>query len=114
MFRAVSDSQNHIGKQQTRAAAQCVQSATAEPLVRSRLDLAGVHVHLLLAVAAAHGAAPVELALALGGLAVARRVVAPTAAHHLAAVHAAGRPVTHPPPGPQRACRGRRSDQCKV
>ena len=33
----------------------------------SRLTLAGVHVHLLLAVAAVHGAAPVELALTLGG-----------------------------------------------
>lgn len=68
----------------------------------SRLDLTGVHVYLLVAVAAVHRAAPVELALALAGLAEARRVVTPAAAHHLAAVHATGRPVTHPPSGPQR------------
>lgn len=35
--------------------------------VQSRLALAGVHVHLLVAVSAVHGAAPVELALTLGG-----------------------------------------------
>lgn len=69
---------------------------------RSRLALAGVHVDLLVAVAAVHGAAPVELALALGGPADPRRVVASAAAHHLAAVHAARRPVTDPPPRPHR------------
>lgn len=68
----------------------------------SRLALTGVHVDLLVAVPAAHGAAPVELALALGGPADPRRVVAPTAAHHLAAVDAARGLVADPTPRPQR------------
>ena len=75
--------------------------------VRSRLALAGVHVHLLVAVLAVHGAAPVELALALGGPADPRRVVASTAAHHLTAVDAARRPVTDPPSSPHRTWRQR-------
>lgn len=68
----------------------------------SRLALAGVHVDLLVAVSAVHGAAPVELALALGGLADPRCVVASAAAHHLAAVHTARRSVADPPPCPHR------------
>lgn len=71
--------------------------------VGSRLALARVHVHLLVAVSAVHGAAPVELALALGGAAHPRRVIAAAAAHHLAAVDGAGRPVADPPAGPQGA-----------
>lgn len=67
----------------------------------SRLALAGVHVHQLVAVSAAHGAAPVELALALGGAAHPQRVVAAAAAHDLAAVGGTGRPVAEPPPGAQ-------------
>ena len=59
-----------------------------------------MQVYLQVAVLAAHGAAPVELALALGGAADARRVVAPPAAHDLTAVHAAGRPVAHAPARP--------------
>jgi len=38
-------------------------------MARSRLALTGVHVNLLVAVATVDGAAPVELALALGGAA---------------------------------------------
>lgn len=60
----------------------------------SPLTFTGVHVHLLVAVTAVHRAAPVELALALGGLADPGRVVAPAAAHHLTAVHPTGRTVT--------------------
>lgn len=67
----------------------------------SRPALAGVHVHQLVAVSAAHGAAPVELALALGGAAHPQRVVAAAAAHDLAAVGGARRPVAEPPPGAQ-------------
>lgn len=74
----------------------------AAPASRSRLALAGVHVHLLVAVSAEHGAAPAELALALGGAADPGGVVTPAAAHHLAAVHATGCPVADTPPGPHR------------
>lgn len=77
-------------------------AAASAPLSRSRLALAGVHVHLLVAVSAEHGAAPVELALALGGAADPGRVVTPAAAHHLAAIHAAGCPVADTPPSPHR------------
>lgn len=69
---------------------------------RSRQALAGVHVHLLVAVSAEHGAAPVEFALALGGAADPGRVVTPAAAHHLAAIDAEGRPVADAAPGPHR------------
>lgn len=69
---------------------------------RSRQALAGVHVHLLVAVSAEHGTAPVELALALRGAADPGRVVTPAAAHHLAAVDAGGRPVADTPAGPHR------------
>lgn len=75
--------------------------------VGSRLALTGVHVDLLVAVSAVHGAAPVELALTLGGPADPRRVVASTAAHHLTAVDAARRPVADPPPGSHRPWGGR-------
>lgn len=73
---------------------------------RSRLALAGVHVHLLVAVSAEHGAAPVELALALAGLTDPGRVVTPAAAHHLAAIHATGGPVADTPPSPHRPWHG--------
>lgn len=76
----------------------------------SRLALAGVHVHLLVAVSTQHGAAPVELALALGGAADPGRVVTPAAAHHLAAIHATGCPVADTPPGPHRPCHGEERD----
>lgn len=79
--------------------------------VTSRLALTGVDVDLLVAVAAVHGAAPVELALALGGAADPRRVVTPAAAHHLAAVHPAGRPVTNPPPCPHRPWKKREKER---
>lgn len=71
----------------------------------SRLSLAGVHVHQLVAVLASHGAAPVELALALGGAAHSQRVVAAAAAHDLTAVSGTGRPVADPTPGTQGPCR---------
>lgn len=73
---------------------------------RSLGRLARVDVHLLQAVLAAHRAAPVELALAFGHPADAQRVVATAAAHHLTAVHAAGRLVAHPAGRPRRACGG--------
>lgn len=57
--------------------------------------LARVHVQGLQAVLAAHGTAPVELALALGHPRDAGRVVASAAAHDFAAVHAPGGQVAH-------------------
>lgn len=71
-------------------------------LLVSRLAFTRVHVDLLVAVSAVHGAAPVELALTLGGPADPRRVVASTAAHHFAAVDAARRLVADPTPRPHR------------
>ena len=62
------------------------------------MSLAGVQVDGLLTVSTDHGAAPVELALALRGAADPRRVVSAAAAQHLAAVSATGRPVTLTPP----------------
>lgn len=81
--------------------------------VQSCLAFTGVHVHLLVTVAAVHGAAPVELALTLGGAADPRRVVAAAAAHYLTAVHAAGRPVTDTPPRPHRPWRKREKEMFK-
>lgn len=66
-------------------------------MLPSCLGLTSVLVHQLLAVSAVDGAAPLELALALGDAADPGRVVASAAAHHLTAVHAAGRPVAEPP-----------------
>ena len=65
----------------------------------SRRTLAGVNIHFLVAVAAVHLTAPVELALAFGGAADARRVVATATAHDLAAVCATSRPVADAAPG---------------
>lgn len=77
----------------------------------SRLSLAGVHVHQLVAVLAAHGAAPVELALTLGGAAHPQRVVAAAAAHDLAAVGSTSCPVADPPTGAQRPWRQRGTER---
>lgn len=85
-----------------------------EGVKRSRLSLAGVHVHQLVAVLAPHGAAPVELALALGGAAHPQRVVAAAAAHDLAAVGGAGRPVADSAAGAQGPWRGRQRDRVSV
>lgn len=60
------------------------------------MRLAGVNVHDVLAVAALDSAAPLELALALGDPFDAHGVVAPAAAHDLAAVGASGGLVAHP------------------
>lgn len=57
--------------------------------------LACVHVQGLQAVLAAHGTAPVELALALGHPRDAGRVIASATAHDFAAVHAPGGQVAH-------------------
>lgn len=65
----------------------------------SRRALTGVNIHFLVAVAAVHLTAPVELALAFGGAADARRVVATATAHDLAAVCATSRPVADAAPG---------------
>lgn len=67
--------------------------------------LARVHVHGLLAVLALHGAAPFKLALTLGDLLHSRGVVAPPAAHDLAAVRAARRLVADAPSCAQGACK---------
>lgn len=72
--------------------------------------LAGVDIHHLQAVLAAHGAAPVELALALRHPADTRGVVASAAAHHLAAVHAAGRLVANPAGRPWGPCKGKAAE----
>lgn len=69
-----------------------------------------MHVHSVLALLAAHGAAPVELALALRHPADARGVVASAAAHHLAAVHAAGRLVANPAGRPWGPCKGKAAE----
>jgi len=68
-----------------------------------------VHVHSVLALLAAHSAAPVELALALGDARDARGVVPPPAAHHLAAVRPAGHLVAHATGRAQGACRRKES-----
>lgn len=60
------------------------------------MRLAGVNVHNVLAVAALDSAAPLEFALALGDPFDAHGVVAPAAAHDLAAVGASGGLVAHP------------------
>lgn len=54
--------------------------------VGSLVRLAGVNVHHLLAVAALHGAAPLELAFTFGHALDAHGVVAPPTAHDLTAV----------------------------
>lgn len=69
------------------------------------VGLAGVNVHQVLAVAAFHGAAPLELALALGDAFDAHGVVAPPTAHDLAAVGASGGPVAHSACCAQGACK---------
>lgn len=66
--------------------------------------LARVYVHGLLAVLTLHGAAPFKLALTLGDLLHSRGVVAPPAAHDLAAVCAARRLVADAPSCAQGAC----------
>lgn len=97
----------------TSMAAGLIWAVSSSVAVRSRLALTGVHVDLLVAVAAVHGAAPVELALTLGSPADPWRVVASTAAHHLTAVHAARRPVTDPSSRPHRPC-GQRDTEKEV
>lgn len=52
------------------------------------MGLAGVDVHHVLTVFALHGAAPLELALALGDTLDTHGVVAPPTAHDLTAVRA--------------------------
>ena len=59
------------------------------------MRLAGVDVHHVLAVAALHGAAPLEPALALGDAFDAHGVVAPPTAHDLAAIRASRGLVAH-------------------
>lgn len=68
-----------------------------------------VHIHSVLTLLAAHSAAPVELALALGDAGDARGVVAAPAAHHLAAVCPAGHLAAHPARRAQGACGGNQS-----
>lgn len=63
--------------------------------IRSLVRLAGVNVHQVLAVFALHGAAPLELAFALGDTFDAHGVVAPTATHDLTAVCASRGLVAH-------------------
>lgn len=74
-------------------------------VARSRLALTGVHVDLLVAVTAVDCTAPLELALALGCAADARRVVATATAHHFAAIYTSGCPVADPPTCPRRPWR---------
>lgn len=71
-----------------------VSSGLVQPLGPFRC-FTRVHVHSVLALLAAHSAAPVELALALGDARDARGVVPPPAAHHLAAVRPARQLVAH-------------------
>lgn len=71
-----------------------VSSGLVQPLGPFR-RFTRVHVHRVLALLAAHSAAPVELALALGDAGDAAGVVPPPAAHHLAAVRPAGHLVAH-------------------
>lgn len=72
-----------------------------------------VHIHSVLALLAAHSAAPVELALALGDAGDARGVVPPPAAHHLAAVCPTGHLVAHPA-GRAQGAWGRKRQQVRV
>ena len=69
------------------------------------MGLAGVNVHQVLAVAALHGAAPLELALALGDTFDAHGVVAPPTAHDLTALGASGGLVAHSARCAQGACK---------
>lgn len=71
-----------------------------------------VHIHSVLALLAAHSAAPVELALALGDAGDARGVVAAPAAHHLAAVGPARRLAAHAAGRAQGACQGYSTSGC--
>lgn len=71
-----------------------VSSGLVQPLGPFRC-FTRVHVHSVLALLAAHSAAPVELALALGDASDACGVVPPPAAHHLAAIRPAGHLVAH-------------------
>lgn len=64
--------------------------------VGSLVRFAGVNVHDVFAVAALHSTAPLELTLALGNAFDAHGVIAPPAAHDLAAICASGGPVAHP------------------
>lgn len=64
--------------------------------IGSLVRFAGVNVHDVLAVAALHSATPLELTLALGDAFDAHGVVAPPAAHDLAAIGASGGLVAHP------------------
>lgn len=64
--------------------------------IGSLVRFAGVNIHDVLAVAALHSTAPLELTLALGDAFDARGVVASPAAHDLAAIGASGGLVAHP------------------
>lgn len=63
-----------------------------------------MHIQGLYAVLAAHGTAPVELALALGHPGDSGGVIASPAAHNFTAVHASGSQVAHTACGTQGAC----------
>lgn len=71
---------------------------------------ARVYVHGLLAVLTLHGAAPFELAFALGDLLDSRGVVAPPTAHDLTAVCATGRLIADTASGAQGACTCKRRE----
>lgn len=64
--------------------------------IGSLMRFAGVNVHDVLAVAALHSTTPLELTLALGDAFDAHGVIAPPAAHDLAAICASGGLVAHP------------------
>lgn len=63
-----------------------------------------MHINGVLALLAAHGAAPVELALALGDTRDAGGVIAPAAAHNLTAVRPTRQLMAHATRRPQGAC----------
>lgn len=89
-----------------------VSSGLVQPLGSFRC-FTRVHVHSVLALLAAHSAAPVELALALGDARDARGVVPPPAAHHLAAVRPARHLVAHAT-GRAQGAWGRNCEQVRV
>lgn len=89
-----------------------VSSGLVQPLGPFRC-FTRVHVHSVLALLAAHSAAPVELALALGDARDARGVVPPPAAHHLAAVRPARHLVAHAT-GRAQGAWGRKRERVRV
>lgn len=82
-------------------------------LLGLRAGLADVNVRHIFAHSALHGAAPLKLAVAAGDAFDTHGVVASSAAHDLAAVHASGELVALPSVCAQGAWEGKRRVKCQ-